>query len=87
MYTGEQKFGRSDASSPVPTSLNQAGTPGQPHLQQQQYINAAISPYGYGGLAFYPPGTNPMMPGGFPAFTAPMYQVCKDSFSLQISWP
>ena len=72
---GDQKFGRTDTSSPVPSSLNQAVTLPQPHLQQQAFINATTMPhpYGYGGLAFYP-GAG-MMAGGFPAYTAPMYQV------------
>ncbi|XP_032226195.2 ubiquitin-associated protein 2 isoform X2 [Nematostella vectensis] len=72
-YQADQKFGRSDASSPVQTTMNQAATPGQHHLQQQAYMNAAMPhPYGYGGLAFYP-GSG-MLPSGFPAYTAPMYQ-------------
>lgn len=71
--TGEQKFGRADASSPVPTSLNQAVTVPQAHLQQQAFINATTMPPYYGGLAFYP-GAG-MMAGGFPAYTTPMYQV------------
>lgn len=72
---GDQKFGRTDASSPVPTSLNQTVTLPQAHLQQQAFINATTMPhpYGYGGLAFYP-GAG-MMAGGFPAYTTPMYQV------------
>jgi hypothetical protein len=74
-YQTEQKFGRSDASSPVQTTMNQANQ-GQHHLQQQQaYLNAGnMPPYGYGGLAFYPGGG--IMPGGFPTYSAPqMYQV------------
>ena len=75
---GEQKFGRTDASSPVPTTLNQTVTLPQAHLQQQAFINATTMPPYYGGLAgglaFYP-GAG-MMAGGFPAYTAPMYQVC-----------
>lgn len=74
-FHGDQKFGRTDASSPVPSSLNQAVTLPQAHLQQQAFINATTMPhpYGYGGLAFYP-GAG-MMAGGFPAYTAPMYQM------------
>ncbi|KAL9985955.1 hypothetical protein ACROYT_G000006 [Oculina patagonica] len=74
-FHGDQKFGRTDASSPVPTSLNQTVTLPQAHLQQQAYINATTMPhpYGYGGLAFYP-GAG-MMAGGFPAYTTPMYQM------------
>lgn len=74
-FHGDQKFGRTDASSPVPSSLNQAVTLPQAHLQQQAFINATTMPhpYGYGGLAFYP-GAG-MMPGGFPAYTTPMYQM------------
>lgn len=71
---GEQKFGRTDASSPVPTSLNQTVTLPQGHMQQQGFINATTMPPYYGGLAFYP-GAG-MMAGGFPAYTTPMYQVC-----------
>lgn len=77
-YQTDQKFGRSDASSPVQTTMNQANQ-GQHHLQQQQqqqqaYLNAGtMPPYGYGGLAFYPGG---VMPGGFPTYSGPqMYQV------------
>jgi len=77
-FPTDQKFGRSDASSPVQTTINQPQ--GQHHMQQQQqhqqaYLNAAsMSPYGFGGLAFYPGGG--MMPGGFPTYSAPaMYQV------------
>ncbi|XP_031558120.1 ubiquitin-associated protein 2-like isoform X2 [Actinia tenebrosa] len=70
----QQKFGRSDASSPVQTTMNQANQ-GQHHLQQQQqaYLNTGtMPPYGYGGLAFYPGG---VMPGGFPTYSGPqMYQ-------------
>jgi len=74
-FHGDQKFGRTDASSPVPTSLNQTVTLPQAHLQQQPFINATTMPhpYGYGGLAFYP-GAG-MMAGGFPAYTTPMYQM------------
>ncbi|XP_020615174.1 ubiquitin-associated protein 2-like isoform X1 [Orbicella faveolata] len=74
-FHGDQKFGRTDASSPVPTSLNQTVTLPQAHLQQQAFINATTMPhpYGYGGLAFYP-GAG-MMAGGFPAYTTPMYQM------------
>lgn len=72
-FHGEQKFGRADASSPVPTSLNQAVTVPQAHLQQQAFINATTMPPYYGGLAFYP-GAG-MMAGGFPAYTTPMYQM------------
>lgn len=71
---GEQKFGRTDASSPVPTSLNQTVTLPQGHMQQQGFINATTMPPYYGGLAFYH-GAG-MMAGGFPAYTTPMYQVC-----------
>ncbi|EDO31164.1 predicted protein, partial [Nematostella vectensis] len=92
-YQADQKFGRSDASSPVQTTMNQAATPGQHHLQQQAYMNAAMPhPYGYGGLAFYP-GSG-MLPSGFPAYTAPMYQVMMTSAvevmimaSLHITYP
>lgn len=72
-FHGEQKFGRTDASSPVPTSLNQTVTLPQAHLQQQAFINATTMPPYYGGLAFYP-GAG-MMAGGFPAYTTPMYQM------------
>lgn len=57
----------------MPTSLNQAVTVPQAHLQQQAFINATTMPPYYGGLAFYP-GAG-MMAGGFPAYTTPMYQV------------
>lgn len=80
---GDQKFGRTDASSPVPTSLNQTVTLPQAHLQQQAFINATTMPhpYGpYGGLAFYP-GAG-MMAGGFPAYTTPMYQVLAVAIDL-----
>lgn len=75
-FQTDQKFGRSDASSPVQTTVNQPQN--QHHMQQQQqqaYLNAAATmpPYGFGGLAFYPGGG--MMPGGFPTYSAPMYQV------------
>jgi len=76
-FPTEQKFGRSDASSPVQTTVNQPQN--QHHMQQQQqqqqaYLNATMpGPYGFGGLAFYPGGG--MMPGGFPTYTPPMYQV------------
>ncbi|XP_068693133.1 ubiquitin-associated protein 2-like isoform X1 [Montipora foliosa] len=72
-FHGEQKFGRTDASSPVPASLNQTVTLPQAHIQQQAFINATTMPPYYGGLAFYP-GAG-MMPGGFPAYTTPMYQM------------
>lgn len=72
-FHGEQKFGRTDASSPVPTSLNQAVTLPQAHLQQQAFINATTMPPYYSGLAFYP-GAG-LMAGGFPAYTTPMYQM------------
>lgn len=72
-FHGEQKFGRTDASSPVPTSLNQTVTLPQGHMQQQGFINATTMPPYYGGLAFYP-GAG-MMAGGFPAYTTPMYQL------------
>ena len=76
IFTADQKYGRTDTSSPVPTSLNQGATLPQAHLQQQAFINAATMPhpYGYSGLAFYP-GAGMVAAGGFPAYTAPMYQV------------
>lgn len=78
-FQNEQKFGRSDASSPVQTTVNQPQN--QHHMQQQQqqqqqaYLNAAatMNHYGYGGLAFYPGGG--MIPGGFPTYSPPMFQV------------
>lgn len=41
-------------------------------------------PYGYGGLAFYP-GAG-MMAGGFPAYTAPMYQVNRVAWFKLWDW-
>ncbi|KAK3733291.1 hypothetical protein QZH41_011123, partial [Actinostola sp. cb2023] len=87
-FPTDQKFGRSDASSPVQTTINQPQ--GQHHMQQQQqhqqaYLNAAsMSPYGFGGLAFYPGGG--MMPGGFPTYSAPaMYQQMAPKTHVNVS--
>lgn len=66
----------------MPTSLNQAVTVPQAHLQQQAFINATTMPPYYGGLAFYP-GAG-MMAGGFPAYTTPMYQVLHANYLFQV---